>query len=314
MKPTTAAIRMTELHKTFRTGLRRRPTAALRGLELEVAPGQVFGFLGPNGAGKTTAIKILVGLLRPDAGSAELLGRPVADPAARRPVAYLPELPDLYDYLRPAELLGHIGRLAGLDRTTLARRVPELLERVGLAPDEKRPLRKFSKGMLQRCGIAQAMLTDPELYILDEPMGGLDPIGRRWVKELIGELGRSGKTVFFSSHVLTEAEAVCDRVAFLRAGRLVAQGETSELLAQAGAGWELLVRGRQVRDDAALAARALEMRAAGPDTLLLLAGDQDPDAVVAELLRRGHALGGLHRRQASLEDVFIGLVEQGEEG
>jgi ABC-2 type transport system ATP-binding protein len=310
MNPTEHAIQIRGLAKQFRTGLRRKRSIALRGLDLTVSPGQVFGFLGPNGAGKTTTIKILVGLLRPDAGEARLFGRIHSDPAARDRIAYLPELPDFYEYLRPAEFLIHCGRLAGLERAALLQKVPELLARVGLDPAERRQMRKFSKGMLQRCGIAQTMLTDPDLYILDEPMGGLDPLGRRWVKDWILELRERGKTVFFSSHVLAEAEAVCDQVAFLDRGQLIAQGSMDEILGRDLGSWEILVVGEQVRADARIGQQLAGQRQAGPDSLLELASGQAPEPLVAQLAELGYQLRQVQRKHASLEDVFIRLVEQ----
>ncbi|MBN2493553.1 MAG: ABC transporter ATP-binding protein [Deltaproteobacteria bacterium] len=305
------AIRIRDLHKTFHLGLRRKKVPALLGLDLDVRAGQVFGFLGPNGAGKTTAIKILIGLLRADRGETFLLGRPSAHCRARARVAYLPELPDFYDYLRPGEFLAHCGRLSGLDRDTLRARVPALLERVGLNPAERRPMRKFSRGMLQRVGIAQALLADPELYILDEPMGGLDPIGRRWIKDLLHELGERGKTVFFSSHVLAEAEAVCDEAAFLFRGRLIAQGSLHELLGhEQQQAWEVLVEGEAVREHEAICKLAAEVQVAGGDTLLVLDAEARPEPVVTALAQAGLRLRSVSLRHASLEDVFIRRVER----
>jgi ABC-2 type transport system ATP-binding protein len=273
-------------------------------LDLEVAPGEVFGFIGPNGAGKTTTIKILVGLLRPDGGEASLFGLPVSDIQSRKKISYLPELPDFYDYLTPGEFLHHCGRLSGIDAGELKRRVPELLGQAGLDTNEKRQMRKFSKGMLQRVGLAQAMLGEPDLYILDEPMGGLDPLGRRWVKETIAELGRRGKTVFFSSHVLAEAEAVCDRVAFLNRGRLLASGSLREVLESHTDAWEVLVEGEAVRSDESVKSQVAKIEVAGLDTLLVPAGDR-PDALLKALLAGSHRIRSVNQRHASLEEVFI---------
>ncbi len=303
------AIQARGLSKKFRVGVRLKVSEALMGLDLDVPRGEVFGFLGPNGAGKTTTIKILVGLLKPDSGHAKIFGQTLPHVHIRKKIAYLPELPDFYDYLRPSEFLFHCGRLFGMDTPTLKRRVPELLERVGLDPSEKRPMRKFSKGMLQRCGIAQAMLPDPDLYILDEPMGGLDPLGRRWVKDLIGELSEAGKTVFFSSHVLAEAQAVCHRVAFLNKGKLIAQGTTREFLAADAGTWEILVLGDEALKDKEIKAAVSSTRPAGPDSLLALAHDQAPEQVLPLLAQKGYKLMGVERRHASLEDVFIRLIK-----
>jgi ABC-2 type transport system ATP-binding protein len=298
------AIYIRSLKKAFRTGLRRKRTVALHGLDLEVSPGEVFGFIGPNGAGKTTTIKILVGLLRADSGEASLFGRPVTDIRSRQRVSYLPELPDFYDYLTPGEFLRHCGALSGLEKSEIERRIPELLKQAGLDAGEKRQMRKFSKGMLQRVGLAQAILGDPDLYILDEPMGGLDPLGRRWVKETIADLGRRGKTVFFSSHVLAETEAVCDRVAFLHHGRLLAAGSLREVLEAHTDAWEILVEGDGVRSDEKAKASAERVEAAGPDTLLVPAGER-PDALLQTLLAGGHRIRSVNQRHASLEEVFI---------
>ncbi len=298
-------IRIHGLRKSFKTGFRRKRTEALRGLDLDVSPGEVFGFLGPNGAGKTTTIKILVGLLRADSGEASLFGQPATDVRVRRRIAYLPELPDFYDYLTPTEFLYHCGRLSGIDAHTLASRVPEIIATVGLDPNDSRQLRKFSKGMLQRMGIAQTLLADPDLYIFDEPQTGLDPIGRRWVKDLILDLGKLGKTVFFSSHMLAEVEAVCDRVAFLHNGRLVAQGSLAEVLKTETGVWEILIEGQAARADQSLAPLCLALRDSGPDTILSLPQQSRPEAVLPQLIERGYRLRSVTQQQTSLEDVFL---------
>ena len=302
------AITVTDLHKTFRLGLRRKKSEALRGLDLSVAVGDVFGFLGPNGSGKTTTIKILVGLLRADSGRAELFGRPAGHAPTRRRIAYLPELPDFYDYLKPQEFLTHCGRLHGLESRGLSKKVSEMLARVGLDPEEKRPMRKFSKGMLQRCGIAQAMLADPDMYVLDEPMGGLDPVGRRWVKDLILELSQRGKTIFFSSHVLAEAQAACNQVAFIYKGRLVSQGSTEALMAQHAGAFEILVAGQAIRQDQQIQEQVESIEASGPDSLLRLTPEQVPEQILPLLAEKGHVLRSVERRHATLEDIFIQMV------
>jgi len=303
-----AAIEIAGLGKTFISGLRRRRTVALRELDLTVAPGEIFGFLGPNGAGKTTAIKILVDLIRADSGSARIFGISSRDRRARRRLAYLPELPNFYDYLNARELLQHLGRLSGLEHNFLRGRVPRLLEKVGLDPGDRRPLRKYSKGMLQRVGIAQAMLADPDLYILDEPMGGLDPLGRRWMKELIAELGRQGKTVFFSSHVLAEAEAVCSRVAFIHRGRLIAQGQLNELLSGGRQEWEIVVAGTKAGNDPSLRQLYHQARSSGSETVFTLGSEHDQQRLLQALLEKGQRVISLNRRHASLEDLFVRLV------
>jgi ABC-2 type transport system ATP-binding protein len=225
------AIVTNGLSKSYRTGhiiQGRRP--ALQELDLEVRTGEIFGYVGPNGSGKTTTLKLLIGLLKPDKGDARVLGEPLASRSWRYRTGYLPEHPYLYDYLTPTEYLEYAGRLFGLAAPVRRERTRALLALVGLERSADLPLRRFSKGMVQRAGLAQALVNDPELVILDEPMSGLDPIGRRLVRDIILGLRKAGKTVFFSTHILSDAEALCDRVAVLRAGRLLKVGSLGELL------------------------------------------------------------------------------------
>lgn len=227
---TREVIQTRDLAKTFALGFRRKKVKALRGVTFSVREREIFGFLGPNGAGKTTAIKIIVGLLRPSGGSCSLMGKPAGEIAARHHIGYLPESPYFYDHLLPDEFMDLCGRLRGLESKTRRRRGDELLELVGLSAARDRPLRKFSKGMLQRIGLAQSLIGDPELLILDEPMTGLDPVGRKEVRDLILDLRRKGKTIFFSSHILSDVETLCDRVAIVNEGLLVDKGSLKELL------------------------------------------------------------------------------------
>src|SRR5688572_603759 len=236
------AIRTEALTKHYRVGLwRPRPYVALDALSLEVQRGEIFGFLGPNGAGKTTTLKLLMQLIYPTSGRAEILGRPVGSVDARRRIGYLPENPYFYDHLTAEELLQYFAGLFGIGAAERRRRVARLLDEVGIAAERRLQLRKFSKGMLQRVGIAQALINEPELVIFDEPMSGLDPLGRRDVRALILRLRDRGCTVFFSSHVLSDAEALCSQVAILAKGRLVTSGRLSDMLAFEVHGWELIV-------------------------------------------------------------------------
>ena len=236
------AIRIEELTKDYAIGFwRRRPYRALDRLTLDIEQGEVFGFLGPNGAGKTTTLKLLMQLIYPTSGRAEILGRPVGDMASRQRIGFLPENPSFYDYLTAEELLGYFAQLFGYGAAERRKRVSALLDRVGIGAERKLQLRKFSKGMIQRVGIAQALLNDPEVIFLDEPMSGLDPLGRRDVRSLILELRDQGRTVFFSSHILADAEALCRRVAVVAGGRLAASGTLSDILAFQVRGWELVV-------------------------------------------------------------------------
>jgi len=219
------------LSKSYRIGhiiQGRRPV--LQDLDLEVRTGEIFGYVGPNGSGKTTTLKLLIGLLKPDRGDAQVLGEPLASRSWRFRTGYLPEHPYLYDYLTPAEYLEYVGRLFGLAAPLRRERTRSLLALVGLERSADLPLRRFSKGMVQRAGLAQALVNDPDLVILDEPMSGLDPIGRRLVRDIILGLRKAGKTVFFSTHILSDAEALCDRVAVLRAGRLLKVGALGDML------------------------------------------------------------------------------------
>ena len=236
------AIRTEGLTKHYHVGFwRPRPYLALDGLTLTVGQGEVFGFLGPNGAGKTTTLKLLMQLIYPTSGRAEILGRPVGDVGVKRRIGYLPENPYFYDYLTAEELLGYFAGLFGYPAAERRRRVSALLDEVGIGAERRFQLRKFSKGMLQRVGIAQALVNEPDVVFFDEPMSGLDPLGRREIRELILRLRDRGCTVFFSSHVLSDAETLCSRVAIVAGGRLAAAGDLSELLAFQVRAWELVV-------------------------------------------------------------------------
>src|SRR5687768_16965398 len=231
-----------DLTKDYAVGFwRKRPYRALDRLTLEVDGGEVFGFLGPNGAGQTTTLKLLMQLVFPTSGRAEILGKPVGDVSVKRRIGYLPEHPYFYDYLTAEELLRYFAGLFGYAGAERRSRVDRLLDEVGIGAERRLQLRKFSKGMLQRVGIAQALINDPELVILDEPMSGLDPLGRREVRALILRLRDRGCTVFFSSHVLSDAEALCSRVAILAKGRLIAQGQLTDMVAFQARGWELVM-------------------------------------------------------------------------
>ena len=226
-----SAIEISGLSKDYPVGFwRKRPRRALDRLSLQVERGEVFGFLGPNGAGKTTTLKLLTGLIFPTEGRATILGNPLGEPGTLRQVGYLPENPYFYDYLTAQELLDYFARFFPLQPAELRSRRDAVLEQVGLTEFRHLPLRKFSKGMLQRIGIAQAILHEPEIVLLDEPTSGLDPMGRREVRDLIFQLKAAGKTVFFSTHILSDAEALCDRAAILNRGKLVGVGQISELL------------------------------------------------------------------------------------
>src|SRR5258706_10171540 len=238
------AIRTEALTKHYTVGFwRPRPYLALDGLTLQVGQGEVFGFLGPNGAGKTTTLKLLMQLIYPTSGRAEILGKPVGDIGVRRRIGYLPEQPYFYDYLTAQELLEYFAALFGYAPAGRGARAARLLDEVGIGSERRLQLRKFSKGMLQRVGIAQALINDPEVVFFDEPMSGLDPLGRREIRHLILRLRDRGCTVFFSSHVLADAEALCSRVAILVNGHLAMAGRLSDIVEFKVRGWELVVSG-----------------------------------------------------------------------
>src|SRR5579864_9315485 len=238
------AIETFGLEKTYTVGFwRKRPRCALRPLSLAVEEGEVFGYLGPNGAGKTTTLKLLMGLVYPTAGSAKILGLPVNDPRVKAQIGFLPEQPYFYDYLTARELLQYYAQLSGVEARDRSRRVAAVLERVGLSDVGGVQLRKFSKGMLQRVGIAQAIVHDPKLVFFDEPMSGLDPIGRREVRELIQGLKDEGKTIFLTTHILSDAESLCDRVAIIHKGDLRGIGVVEDLTSKSADKTEVVWRG-----------------------------------------------------------------------
>jgi ABC-2 type transport system ATP-binding protein len=298
----TPALLTTGLTKSYRTGhiiQGRRPV--LQDLDLEVRTGEIFGYVGPNGSGKTTTLKLLVGLLKPDRGDARVLGEPLASRAWRYRAGYLPEHPYLYDYLSAAEYLEYAGRLFGIPRARRREKTRELLALVGLERSADVPLRRFSKGMVQRAGLAQALINDPELVILDEPMSGLDPIGRRLVREIILGLRRAGRTVFFSTHILSDAETLCDRVGVLRAGRLVRAGALSELLRLDVQHMEVFVSGLA---EAAPALGAARRERVG-ERLRLQVDERDLGRTVTAVEAAGGRILSVQPVRETLEDYFF---------
>ena len=297
-----AAIEILGLEKTYSVGFwRKRPKVAVRQLNLTVEDGEIFGFLGPNGAGKTTTLKMLMGLVYPTAGTARILGMALDDPRMKAQIGFLPEQPYFYDYLTGRELLKYYGQLSGVDSAQLSSRVDKALERVGLKDAANVQLRKFSKGMLQRAGIAQAILHGPKVVFLDEPMSGLDPMGRREVRSLIEQLKTEGKTVFFSTHILADAEALCDRVAIIHQGQLRNVGAVADLTANVHGKVEIVWRGAA---PAGMKALAAECHVAG-ETTRVVVPEENQEAVL-ELLRRERLhLVSVTPVRVSLEDYFL---------
>jgi ABC-2 type transport system ATP-binding protein len=297
------AIEILGLEKTYSVGFwRQRPKRALKPLHLTVEQGEIFGFLGPNGAGKTTTLKMLMGLVFPSGGSARILGMDINDPQVKAQIGFLPEQPYFYDYLTASELLEYYGRLSGVGVKECRSKVQDVLKKVGLPDVAGLQLRKFSKGMLQRVGIAQAILHDPKVVFLDEPMSGLDPMGRREVRDLIEKLKKNGKTVFFSTHILSDAEALCDRVAIIHLGELRGVGVVADLTSSMHGQVELIWQGTSM--PAAMAALGAEWYARGDNVRVVLPEEKQDEAL--EIVRREHLrLISLTPVRATLEDYFL---------
>ena len=305
-----AAIETEELTKDFLVGFwRPRPYRALDALTLSVEPGEVFGFLGPNGAGKSTTLKLLMQLIYPTSGRARILGRSVGDAAVKQRIGFLAENPYFYDYLTAEEVLAYFARLFGYSGADVTTRVARVLDDVGIASERRLRLRSFSKGMLQRVGLAQALINDPEVVFFDEPMSGLDPIGRRHVRDLILQLKQRGCTVFFSSHILSDAEALCSRVAIMAQGRMVASGALSEIADFELQGWELVASGVDAAMLAELQRRARSITALAEGRYMIhLSAETAPEQVMATLVSGGGRVVSLHPVRETLEDYFIRQV------
>jgi ABC-2 type transport system ATP-binding protein len=298
-----AAIEVLGLEKTYMVGFwRKRPKRALEPLRLTVEEGEIFGFLGPNGAGKTTTLKLLMGLVFPTSGSARILGKQWTDPEVKAQIGFLPEQPYFYDYLTAHELLDYYGQLSGVTATDRRRRIPEVLSQVGLNDVKGIQLRKFSKGMLQRVGIAQAILHNPKIVFFDEPMSGLDPLGRREVRDLMSQLKQEGKTVFFSTHILSDAETLCDRVAIIHKGQLRGVGEVEDLTSTVQGQIEVLWHGPQV--PAGIKAIATECHVSG-DRIRAVINENQQDAAIDALRRERIRLISITPLRTSLEAYFV---------
>jgi ABC-2 type transport system ATP-binding protein len=302
-----AAIEILGLEKTYMVGFwHKRPKHALQPLHLTVEDGEIFGFLGPNGAGKTTTLKMLMGLVFPTAGTARILGKDWTDPEVKAQIGFLPEQPYFYDYLTAHELLDYYGQLSGVPAKDRKNRVEEVLQRVGLTDIKGIQLRKFSKGMLQRVGIAQAILHNPRLVFLDEPMSGLDPLGRREVRDLMLQLQQEGKTVFFSTHILSDAEALCDRVAIINQGELRGVGAVEELTKSVQGKVEVIWQGTQI--PASLKALGAEFHVTG-DTVRAVVAENQQDAAIDALRRERLRLISIIPLRTSLESYFVDKLQ-----
>src|SRR5271156_385719 len=302
----TPAIQIDGLTKDYAVGFwRKTMRRSLDHLTLQVNEGEAFGFLGPNGAGKTTTLKLLMGLIFPTSGSAQVRGRSIADVSMHREIGYMPEQPYFYDYLTARELLDYFARFFGFSREERRERIAKILERVGLAASADVQLRKFSKGMLQRVGIAQAILHDPKVVFLDEPMSGLDPVGRREVRDIILDLKKQGCTVFFSTHILSDAEMLCDRVAVLVEGKLRGVGSPGEIVSMEVQGMEILFEvGKEQALPANIAARAKNIG----NRYRIEVAEQELYAVLEQLRGCEGRILSVAPLRPSLEDYFFNLV------
>jgi ABC-2 type transport system ATP-binding protein len=302
MKP----LRINGLTKEYRIGFGRRSVMALDHLDLEIEEGEVFGFLGHNGAGKTTTIKLLMGLVYPTSGEAWILDRSIRDVAVKQYIGFLPESPFFYEYLTAEEFLVFYGQLFGIGGLKLAKKIDELLELVSMTDARHRPLRKFSKGMLQRIGIAQALINDPRLVILDEPMSGLDPIGRRDVRDIILRLKHEGKTIFFSSHILPDVEMICDRIGILVKGRLKAVGTVQELAGASSVNSiELVVEDVSESVIAGIRDLAATVMRRGNQILIKLDDEERVNSLLDLILKQKGRVVSLTPHKRSLEDLFL---------
>jgi ABC-2 type transport system ATP-binding protein len=308
----TPAIDIHDLTKDYPVGFwRKRPYRALDRLTLAVEPGEVFGFLGPNGAGKTTTLKLLMQLVFPTSGQATILGRPVGDLAVRRRIGYLPENPYFYDNLTAEELLSYFAALFDIPTADRKGRVSSLLDEVGLGAERRMQLRKYSKGMVQRVGIAQALVNDPEVVFLDEPMSGLDPLGRRDIRALILKLRDAGKTVFFSSHILSDAETLCSRVAIVAGGRLAASGRLTEMTGYEVRGWEVVMAGVSPELLERAAGRFLRATAVAERRYTFeLPKEARPEVFVSEMAGGGAQLMSVSPLHTTLEEIFVQQVQK----
>ena len=300
-----AAVVAEHLSKTFRVGFWGRKVRAVIDLSMEVRRGEIFGLLGPNGAGKTTTIKMLLGFVRPSSGRASVAGFPAGSLSSRRKLGYLPENPALYEYLNGIEYLRFAGRLAGLSKADAARSADVLLEKVGLAGRADRAIRRFSKGMVQRLGLAQALIADPEIVILDEPMSGLDPIGRKDVRDLIFSLRGEGRTVLFSTHILSDVEAICDRIGIIAQGVLTDCGTLSSLLKPGVRAVEVVAQNAPKDLVARLASDGARVLERDDGTVLTFSSEESADLAVRALIAGGGRLVSLSPHRDTLEALFV---------
>jgi ABC-2 type transport system ATP-binding protein len=303
-------VQIEGLTKVFRRGFFLQRVPALQGLNLDIARGEIFGYLGPNGAGKTTTMKLLMGLIFPTKGKVLIWGQAPWRNEVKAKIGFLPENPYFYDYLKVQELLQFYGRIFGLDRRELKVRIARLLERLGLTKEVNTPLRQLSKGNIQRVGLAQALLNDPDLLILDEPMSGLDPIGRREVRDLILQLHDEGKTILFSTHILSDVETICHRVGILVKGKMRKTGPLGDLLNPRVIGYEVTASGLDRDTMSLLEGIAIRLVGGRKHEAMVELKEDDVDDVMEILRQRGARVISLIPKKEGLEEVFLKEVER----
>jgi ABC-2 type transport system ATP-binding protein len=300
-------LRIENLYKAFRGGFIPRRKEILRGVSLSVDPGEIFGYLGPNGAGKTTTLKCVLGLIFPDRGRIEIFGRPHLSLQGKERLGYLPENPYFYDHLTGREFLDFYGRLFRLKKKEREEKIKSLLRLVGMERARDLQLRKFSRGMLQRIGLAQALINDPEILFLDEPLGGLDPLGRKEIRDIILELRREGKTVFLCSHILQDIEMICDRVAIIVSGKVISQGALQDLISERILFTEVTLSGLGFDE---LIGLGEPLWARGEKIFLKVLHEENIDKLLALVREKKGRIHSLVPRTETLEDIFVEMVKQ----
>ncbi|MCP2519103.1 ABC transporter ATP-binding protein [SCandidatus Aminicenantes bacterium Aminicenantia_JdfR_composite] len=301
------ALEIRELYKSFKTGFIPRKKEILKGISLSVKKGNIYGYLGPNGAGKTTTIKTILGLIFPDKGEIKIFGKNHLDIKAKQKIGFLPENPYFYDYLTAYEFLNFYARLSNSNRKDNSKKINDLLNLVGLSAHSNLQLRKFSRGMLQRIGIAQALISDPELVILDEPLSGLDPIGRKEIRDVILRLRNEGKTIFFSSHILQDIEMICDQVGIIINGKIISEGRLEDLISEEILYTEVTVSGVAEKELRNFGETVISK---GGKILLKIYKQEKIDDIIAFIVSKKGKIHSLIPRTYTLEDIFLGAVKR----
>lgn len=302
------ALKIEDLHKSFKVGFIPKKKKILKGISLTVEGGEIFGYLGPNGAGKTTTLKCILGLIFPEKGNIEIFGYPYLSLRAKERIGYLPENPYFYDYLTASEFLHFYSQLSPIKKKEKEEKIPRLLRTVGLEESADLQLRKFSRGMLQRIGLAQAFIHDPSLVFLDEPLGGLDPLGRKEIRDIIVQLKQEGKTVFLCSHILQDIEMICDRVAIIVNGKIISQGRLQDLISEKIHFTEIILSGVESKEVEGIGE---PVSAHGGRILLKVLEEEKIEKVLRVIQSRNGKIHSLIPRTETLEDLFVGMVKQG---